>query len=162
MDAQRSVTAAFANTSPPTPPAPPPPAGPGPTSQPAPSSAANTRDRTAPRLRGVSLRPRRLRAARRGATIAALASGATLRYALSERSALSIAIEHAGARGRFKALPGALRRATTAGAHRLTFRARLRGRPLRVGRYRLVLRATDAAGNRSAPKRLVFTVLSSR
>jgi hypothetical protein len=159
MGTERSVTAAFVATAPP---APPPPAGPGPTSQPAPSSAANTRDRTAPRLRGVTLRPRRLRAARRGATIAALASGATLRYALSERGALSIAIERAGARGRYKALPGALRRATAAGAHRLTFRARLRGRPLRAGRYRLVLRATDAAGNRSASKRLVFTVVSSR
>jgi hypothetical protein len=89
-------------------------------------------------------------------------SGATLRYALSERGALSIAIERAGAHGRYKALPGTLRRATTPGAHRLTFRARLRGRPLRAGRYHLVLRATDAAGNRSAPKRLVFTVVSSR
>jgi hypothetical protein len=164
MGAERSVTAAFANTSPPTPPAAPPPAGAGPTSQPAPSGAANAsvRDRTAPRLRGVSLRPRRLRAARRGATIAALAGGATLRYALSERGALSIAIERAGTRGRYKALPGALRRATTAGAHRLTFRARLRGRPLRAGRYRLVLRATDAAGNRSAARRLTFTVAVGR
>jgi hypothetical protein len=161
MGAERSVTAAFANTSPPTPPAAPP-AGPGPTSQPAPSSAANARDRTAPRVRGVSLRPRRLRAARRGATIAALASGATLRYALSERGVLSIAIERAGARGRYKALPGTLRRATTAGAHRLSFRARLRGRPLRVGRYRLVLRATDAAGNRSTARRLTFTVAVAR
>ncbi len=52
--------------------------------------------------------------------------------------------------------------ATTAGAHRLTFRARLRGRSLRAGRYRLVLRATDAAGNRSAARRLVFTVLIAR
>jgi DNA-binding beta-propeller fold protein YncE len=161
MGAERTVTAAFLATGPP---APPPPAGPGPTSQPAPSGAANAsvRDRTVPRLRGVSLRPRRLRAASRGATIAALATGATLRYALSERSALSIAIERAGARGRYTTLPGALRRATTAGPHRLTFRARLRGRPLRAGRYRLVLRATDAAGNRSAARRLVFTVVTGR
>jgi hypothetical protein len=43
----------------------------------------------------------------------------------------------------------------------VTFRARLRGRPLRAGRYRLVLRATDAAGNRSAPRRLTFTVVAS-
>ena len=157
LGAERSVAAAFVATAPP---AAPPPAGPGPASQPAPSSAANARDRTAPRLRGVSLRPRRLRAARRGAAIAALASGATLRYALSERGALSIAIERAGARGRYKALPGTLRRATTAGAHRLSFRARLRGRPLRAGRYRLVLRATDAAGNRSAARRLIFTVVA--
>ena len=36
-------------------------------------------------------------------------------------------------------------------------------RPVRrAGRYRLVLRATDAAGNRSAARRLVFTVLIAR
>ena len=126
-----------------TPPAPEPRAGPGPTSQPAPSGAASAgaRDRAAPSLRGVSLRPRRLRAAPRGATLAAVASGAALRYAVSERVVLSIAIERADKRGRYKALPGTLRRATTAGAHRLTFRARLRGRPLRAAHYRLVLRA---------------------
>jgi hypothetical protein len=38
----------------------------------------------------------------------------------------------------------------------------LRGRPLRAGRYRLVLRATDAAGNRSAARRLTFTVAVGR
>ena len=40
--------------------------------------------------------------------------------------------------------------------------ARLRGRPLRGGRYRLVLRATDAAGNRSTARRLSFTVAVGR
>jgi sugar lactone lactonase YvrE len=161
MGADRSVTAAFVATRPP---APPPPAGPGPTSQPAPSASgsATARDRAAPSLRGVSLRPRRLRAARRGATIAALASGATLRYALSEPGVLTIAIERADRRGRYRALRGALRRTTTAGAHRLTFRARLAGRALRAGRYRLVLRAADAAGNRSAARRVAFTVVTGR
>ena len=72
----------------------------------------DARDRTAPRLRGVSLRPRRLRAARRGATIAAVASGAALRYALSERGVLTIAIERAD---RARALPGVAR---AAAAHR--------------------------------------------
>ncbi|MGZ6645652.1 MAG: hypothetical protein ACXVFT_27930 [Solirubrobacteraceae bacterium] len=91
-----------------------------------------------------------------------MATGATLRYALSERGVLTIALERAGTRGRYNALPGALRRATTAGAHRLTLRARLRGRPLGAGRYRLVLRATDAAGNRSAARRPIFTVVAGR
>jgi hypothetical protein len=40
--------------------------------------------------------------------------------------------------------------------------ARLRGRPLRGGRYRVVLRATDAAGNRSTARRLSFTVAVGR
>ena len=94
------------NTSPPTPPAAPPTAGPGPTSQPAPSGAANAsvRDRTAPSLRGVSLRPRRLRAARRGATIAAVATrrDAALRAVRARRA------EHRDrARRRARALQGA-------------------------------------------------------
>jgi DNA-binding beta-propeller fold protein YncE len=161
MGAERSATAAFVATGPPAPAAP---AGPGPTSQPAPTAAASAtaRDRTAPRLRGVSLRPRRVRAPRSGATIAAVASGATLRYALSERGVLTIAIEHADRRGRYRALVGQVRRTTAAGAHRLTFRARLRGRALRAGRYRLVLRAADAAGNRSAARRVAFTVTTGR
>jgi DNA-binding beta-propeller fold protein YncE len=62
----------------------------------------------------------------------------------------------------FAPLLGAIRRATAAGAHRLTFRARLRGRPLRAGRYRLVLRAVDAAGNHARAKRLTFTVVAGR
>jgi Divergent InlB B-repeat domain len=157
MSAARAVAAAFTAVGPP---APPPPAPPGPTSGPAPAGSSSlARDRTAPSLRGVSLRPRRLLAARRGATIAALASGATLRYAVSERGVLTIAIERRDARGRYRALQGTIGRTTSAGAHRLAFRARLRGRQLRVGRYRLVLRAADAAGNRSAVRRVTFTVV---
>jgi hypothetical protein len=158
MGADQGATAAFVATGPP---APQPPAGPGPTSQPAPSGAAS-RDRTAPRLRGVGLRPRRLRAARRGATVAALASSATLRYTLSERGVLTLTIERANANGRYRALRGRVRRITAAGAYRRTFRARLGGRALRAGRYRLVLRVVDAAGNRSAPHRLTFTVVTGR
>jgi DNA-binding beta-propeller fold protein YncE len=76
MPTDRTVTAVFTATGPP---APPPPAPPGPTSGPAPTAAPSARDRTAPSLRGLSLRPRRLRAARHGATVAATPSTATLR-----------------------------------------------------------------------------------
>ena len=62
---------------------------------------------------------------------------------------------------RNRALRGRVRR-TTAGAHRLTCRARLGGRALRAGRYKLVLRASDLAGNRSAARRVAFTVVTGR
>jgi len=75
---------------------------------------------------------------------------------------LTIAIERADNRGRYRALRGRLRRTAAAGAHRMTFRARLGGRALRPGRYRLVLRAADAAANRSAARRLAFTVTTRR
>jgi hypothetical protein len=76
--------------------------------------------------------------------------------------AVALAIERADRRGRYRTLRGPLRRATAAGAHRLSFRARLGGHALRAGRYRLVLRAADAAGNRSAARRLAFTVATGR
>jgi hypothetical protein len=59
--------------------------------------------------------------------------------------------------GTARAWPGAC---SSPPSQHLTFRARLRGRPLRAGRYRLVLGATDAAGNRSAARRLAFTVVA--
>lgn len=40
----------------------------------------------------------------------------------------------------------------------LRFMGRMRGRPLRRGRYLLVAAATDAAGNRSAPVRRAFRI----
>ena len=65
-------------------------------------------------------------------------------------------------RGRYRALRGRVRRTTAAGAHRLTFRARLGGRRLRAGRSKLVLRASDLAGNHSAARRVAFTVVTGR
>jgi DNA-binding beta-propeller fold protein YncE len=166
MAGERAVTAAFAASGPPPPP--PQTSGPGPTSGPPPTSSGAapasppTRDRTPPTLRGVTLRPDRLRAARAGATIAATAVAATLRYAVSEPGTLTLAVERRRRGGRYVAVRGSAAVRTTAGAHHVSFRARIAGRPLRAGRYRLVLRARDRAGNRSAPRRVAFTVVSAR
>ena len=51
-----------------------------------------------------------------------------------------------------------LKRRTRAGTNRIAYTGRTRGRVLRPGRYRATVRAADAAGNRSAPKRVTFTV----
>ena len=45
-----------------------------------------------------------------------------------------------------------------AGANRIVFRGRVGGKTLKPGRYRLTVRAVDAAGNRSAPVGKAFTV----
>jgi DNA-binding beta-propeller fold protein YncE len=158
MGGALAVTAAFEASGPPPPP---PPSPLGPTSGP-PPRAEPARDRTPPSLRGVTLRPRRLRAARTGATIAATARAATLRYAVSEPGTLTLTIERRRTRTRYVALRGHAAVRTTAGAHRVRFRARLTGHPLRAGRYRLVVRARDGAGNRSAKRRVAFTVVSAR
>ena len=52
-----------------------------------------------------------------------------------------------------------LRRPGTAGANRLRFRVRIGGHTLRLGRYRAVIRAADASGNRSARGALRFRVV---
>jgi hypothetical protein len=48
------------------------------------------------------------------------------------------------------------------GANKLTFKGRIRHRKLHAGSYRAVLVATDAAGNRSKPRRLSFRIVSAR
>ena len=46
-----------------------------------------------------------------------------------------------------------------AGLNRFKFTGRLRGRTLRPGRYRLVAAASNAAGNRSKPRRTKFRIV---
>jgi hypothetical protein len=46
-----------------------------------------------------------------------------------------------------------------AGKNRMRFSGRVRGRALARGRYRAVVQAIDAAGNRAAPRRVSFTVV---
>ena len=54
---------------------------------------------------------------------------------------------------------GTLRRRASAGLNRVRFSGRLGRRALRIGRYRAVLVAVDAAGNRSRPARVRFRVV---
>ena len=46
-----------------------------------------------------------------------------------------------------------------AGPNRIAYTGRTRGRVLRPGGYRATVRAVDAAGNRSAPRRVAFKVV---
>jgi hypothetical protein len=81
--------------------------------------------------------------------------GTVLRYRLSEAATVT-----------FDVLPGKgtrfltrLTRRAKAGARSLAFSGRVKGRTLRPGSYRLVVRATDAAGNRSAARTVRFKVV---
>ena len=47
------------------------------------------------------------------------------------------------------------------GADSLAFSGKVRGKPLAPGRYRAVIPAVDAAGNRSVVRRVSFTVLKA-
>ena len=81
-----------------------------------------------------------------------------LRYTLSESARVAIAIQRVVRRGgkvRYRTF-GTLVRNGAEGGNRTRFSRKLGRRVLRAGRYRAIARATDAAGNRSAPRRAGF------
>ncbi|HEV2813660.1 MAG TPA: hypothetical protein VGW10_10440, partial [Solirubrobacteraceae bacterium] len=54
---------------------------------------------------------------------------------------------------------GLLSRQSPAGASRVRFTGRVRGKALRPRPYRMLVRATDAAGNRSRSRTLRFRIV---
>jgi hypothetical protein len=144
----------------------------------------------APRLSRLSIRPRSFGVVpkggkRRARTRTHVGLGATIRFRLSERARVRLAVQRtvAGRRtrlanGRIRCVvlapgrrvaraarcvlhpgAGALRRAGAAGANRIAFSGRIGTRALAPGAYRLVVVATDPSGARSAPARVAFTVV---
>ncbi len=105
-------------------------------------------DLTPPAISGVRLS--------HGRVVAGRSARSTLRFYLSEPAAVTVAV--LGARGRTVATVTA---AGLAGANRLTLRPRARGAALRPGRYRVVVRAADAAGNRSSARPLDLRIVRS-
>jgi hypothetical protein len=105
----------------------------------------------APRLTDVSLLRTRFRVGRpsRG-------RGTVVRFALDEPAAVRLTVQRR--RGGRPLRHGVMRRAGVVGRNRVPFTGRLRGRALAPGRYRLTVRARDAAGLRSAPVRVRFRI----
>jgi hypothetical protein len=121
-------------------------------SQPGGNGSADT---VAPVVRSFSATRTAFTVARASTPVAARASGGTrLRYALSEGARVTIAIRRAVRRGGHAHLRtiGSLRRTGSQGANTIRFSGRIGRRALRPGRYRAVMRAIDAAGNRSQPR----------
>jgi len=125
-----------------------------------------TPDTTKPRLTGLSLAKK------------AFKRSTKLTYGLSERATLTVRVERvkkgrrvAGkcrkqaaanrarkACKRFVKLPGRIQKTADAGVNKVKIPARIGGRKLKPGRYRLVAQARDAAGNRSTVKRIGFRI----
>ena len=114
-------------------------------------------DGIAPALGRVTLAPRRFAIARRATAAAAFRRGTTVRYSLSEPAAVTLRVVRLAGGKRRPA--GTLRRAGTAGANRVRFSGRIGRRALRPGRYRLIVRAIDAAGNHSAVRTADFRIV---
>lgn len=129
----------------------------------------------------MRLSAKRFRIGTRLPSAAAIATGTTIRYALSEAATVTLSFERVlpgrkvGRRcvkptrsnrrrkacKRYAAVRPALTfRNQAAGQRRIRFDGRLtRRKTLKPGPYRLTLRARDAAGNRSTALRATFTLL---
>jgi Ca2+-binding RTX toxin-like protein len=130
---------------------------------------APARDRRRPALTGVRLSAGTFRVGKRLTALKAQAAppattakakaapvGTVLRYRLSE--AATVTVDVLPSKGtRFLTR---LTRRAKAGARSLAFSGRVKGRTLKPGSYRLLVRATDAAGNRSAARTVRFKVVS--
>ena len=86
--------------------------------------------------------------------------GTRLRYSLSEPARVALRIKRAR-NGRYRTIATLTRRGA-AGANTIRFTGRVGRRALRPGRYRAVLTATDAAGNRSAPRAIRLRIARVR
>ncbi len=112
-------------------------------------------DQLAPALTRFGLSRNRFAAANRGGSVAAKV-GTTIRYRLSEASTVTFRVRRKGAR---RALKGSFTHKGKAGANRLRFTGRLRGRKLRRGAYVLAATSKDGAGNVAKVKRLRFRIV---
>ena len=108
-------------------------------------------DTKAPELAGFSIAPVSFKAK----------AGATISFKAPEAASVKFTVlkKPADNHGRFKALPGSFTANATAGANKLHFDARLNGKKLKPGRYRLVATATDSAGNKAKALKRTFKVL---
>jgi hypothetical protein len=133
---------------PPPPPPPPPPGG----------GAAT--DTTRPVASLLTMTPSTIRTAAARAGQRRRAS-ARISYALTEAASTRFTVQRVvrrSGRTRFVRVRGSFTDAGEVGGNRLRFRGRVGGKRLRAGRYRLIARPTDAAGNAGLPVRTKFAV----
>ncbi len=128
---------------------------------------------------GFKSKPRlsatRFRAARRGKAFISVSIGTRIKWALTEFARVTITVQkrrtlsrgcrrarssrHRTGCRKYVAVKGRFATASAAGVNSVRFRGRLRGKRLKPGRYRFVIRARDGAGNVSRPKRPTFRIV---
>jgi hypothetical protein len=117
-------------------------------------------DTVAPLVGGFRATPALFAVARAGTPLAArVARGTRFRYTLSEAARVTLKIQRAlpGRRARYRTV-GTLKRTAAKGANRISFSGRIGRRALRRGPYRALIRAVDAARNRSSRRTARFRV----
>jgi hypothetical protein len=128
-------------------------------------------------LRKPRLSVTRFRAARRGRAFVAVPTGTRISYGLNERARVTISVQkfrrvsracrrklarqsrHRTGCRKWISIKGRYSTASRAGVSSVRFRGRLRGRALKPGSYRFVIRARDGAGNVTRPKRPNFRII---
>jgi hypothetical protein len=139
------------------------------------------RDRTKPRISRLRMTRRTFAVGPRPTARSAAKKGSAFRYSISERARVTIQIarrapgrrvgrrcrppsprlRHRKSCARYVSVGTLRRHARPAGAKATVFSGRIGKKALPPGRYRATLRAVDAAGNRSAPRRITFRIVSS-
>jgi ribosomal protein L40E len=130
---------------------------------------------------GFKSKPRlsvtRFRAARHGKAFISVSIGTRIKWALTEFARVTISVQkrrtlsricrrrlarssrHRTGCRKYVSVKGRYAKASAAGVSSVRFRGRLRGKRLKPGRYRFVIRARDGAGNVSKPKRPTFRIV---
>jgi hypothetical protein len=106
------------------------------------------RDRQKPVLSKLKAKPKRFKAATRRKP----KRGTNVLFTLSEVASVRLTVERCAKRKRgrcvrWKTLRGGLTKPGVQGANKIRFNGRLRGKALKAGGYRIVLKPTDGAGN---------------
>jgi streptogramin lyase len=123
------------------------------------------------------LSAKRFRAARRGKAFISVSIGTRIKWALTEFARVTITVQkrrtlsrvcrrklarssrHRTGCRKYVSVKGRFATASAAGVNSVRFRGRLRGKRLKPGRYRFVIRARDGAGNVSKPRRPTFRIV---
>ena len=147
---------------------------------PTPAARSWVVDTLAAALSRYRVKPKTFRAASRGGSVRSTRRrriGTKVSFRLSEPATVTFYVERrkAGRKVRGKCrkrtrrnrrrrkcdlrLKGSFKRAGKVGSNSFVFTGRLRGRKLKPGRYNLVARTTDAAGNKSKRKRVKFRIV---
>jgi PKD repeat protein len=111
-----------------------------------------------PVIRKLKVVPAKFAPKMRGVKAGKVKLGTSFRYRVSEAATVRFKIERKKGK-RFKEL-GSRPQAAKAGANKLKWNGKLKGQPLKPGRYRATVVATDGEGGRSTPKTVGFRILT--
>ena len=119
-------------------------------------------DRTAPKISKLSVTHKRFRVSSKSTAKSAKSApkGTTFRLKLSERATVTFSIRKVKSKKSTAAISsGTLKRKLKSGSRRVSFSGRIGRKALSPGNYKVTIRATDTAHNRSKKSTVTFTIV---